>query len=101
MVYDLAADGSLGAGKVFADMKLWKGKGPGSADGIKVDAAGNVFSTGPGGIHVFAPDGTLLGSFLTGVPTANLNWGDDGTTLYITANTALCRVRLTTRGKGF
>jgi gluconolactonase len=101
MVYDLAADGSLGAGKVFADMKPWKEEGPGSADGIKVDAAGNVFSTGPGGIHVFAPDGTLLGSFLTGVPTANLNWGDDGKTLYITATTALCRVKLTTRGKGF
>jgi gluconolactonase len=101
MVYDVAADGSLGTGKIFVDMKAWKEKGPGGPDGIKVDAQGNVFSTGPGGIHVFAPDGTLLGSFLTGVPTSNLNWGDDGRTLYITANTALCRVKLTTRGKGF
>ena len=101
MAYDLSADGSLTGAKVFVDMTAWKGKGPGGPDGIKVDAAGNIFSTGPGGIHVFASDGTLLGSFLTGVPTANLNWGDDGATLYITANTALCRVKLTTRGKGF
>jgi len=101
MVYDLAADGSIASSHVFADMKPWKAKGPGAPDGIKVDAAGNVYSTGPGGVHVFASDGAHLGSFLTGVPTSNVNWGDDGSTLYITANTALCRVKLTTRGKGF
>jgi len=101
MAYELASDGSLKTTRVFVDMTGWKAKGPGGPDGIKVDKMGNVFTTGPGGVHVFASDGTLLGSFLTGVPTANLNWGDDGSTLYITANTALCRVKLTTRGKGF
>jgi gluconolactonase len=101
MAYELAADGSFKGTRIFVDMTTWKAKGPGGPDGIKVDVTGNVFTTGPGGIHVFASDGTLLGSFLTGVPTANLNWGGDGSTLYITANTALCRVKLTTRGKGF
>lgn len=68
---------------------------------MKVDAHGNLFTTGPGGIVVVAPDGTYLGSILTGEPTANCNWGDDGATLYITANKYLCRIRTTTKGNGF
>ena len=100
MVYDVKADGTLANGKVFFDATPWaKEKKPGLPDGMKVDKDGNLFATGPGGLHVFAPDGTLLGTFDTGVPTANCNWGDDGSTLYITANTALLRVKLTTKGK--
>ena len=68
---------------------------------MKLDSKGNLFATGPGGLHVFAPDGTLLGTIDTGVPTANCGWGGDGSTLYITANTALLRVRTTTKGQGF
>ena len=97
-----AADGTVGAGRVFFDATAWVGpEKPGLPDGMKVDAAGNLFATGPGGLHVFAPDGTLLGTFDTGVPTANCAWGGDGSTLYITANTALLRVKTTTRGLGF
>ena len=44
------ADGSLGAGRVFADSsKLYK-EGDGVPDGLKVDVKGNVFATGPGGV---------------------------------------------------
>ena len=68
---------------------------------MKVDATGNLFATGPGGVLVFAPDGTHLGTLATGEATANCGWGDDGSTLYITADMYLGRVRLTTRGKGF
>jgi gluconolactonase len=68
---------------------------------MKVDQDGNLFATGPGGLHVFSPDGKHLGTFDTGVPTANCAWGDDGSTLYITANTALLRVRLKTKGAGW
>ena len=99
MVYDLKPDGTLGAGKVFYDATAWaQEKRPGLPDGMKIDKAGNLFATGPGGLHVFAPDGTLLGTFDTGVPTANCAWGGDGSVLYITANTALMRVQLKTRG---
>jgi gluconolactonase len=35
------------------------------------------------------------------VPTANCGFGDDGSTLYITANDKLCRVRTATKGLGF
>ncbi len=102
MEYDVKPDGTIANGKVLFDATAWaKEKRPGLPDGMKVDKAGNLFATGPGGVLIFAPDGTHLGTFDTGVPTANCAWGDDGSTLYITANKALLRVKLTTVGKGF
>jgi gluconolactonase len=102
MVYDVKADGTLANGKVFKDVTPWvKEKRPGLPDGMKVDAQGNLWATGPGGVLVFAPDGTHLGSIETGVPTANCAFGEDGTILYITANTALLRVKTGTKGLGF
>ena len=95
-------DGTLGKSRVFFDARtLPKPARPGSNDGMKVDAQGNLFATGPGGISVFAPDGTLLGRINTGVPTSNCRFGDDGSTLYITANTWLCRIRTATKGVEF
>ena len=44
------------------------------------------------------PDGTLLGRILTGVPTANVAWGEDGSTLFITANHRVLRLRTRTQG---
>jgi gluconolactonase len=90
MRYDVAADGTLGSGRVFADMT---GKGDGLADGIKVDARGNVYSTGPGGVWVFSPDGTHLGTIATPEIPANCGWGDDGKTLYMTAGTSIYRIK--------
>lgn len=98
MAFPVAADGTLGPGRLFADASRWAGHGPGVADGIKTDRSGNVFTTGPGGVHVLSREGDYLGAFITGVATANLNWGGDGSTLYITADTKLLRVRLTTKG---
>ena len=52
----------------------------GLPDGMKVDRAGNLFATGPGGMLVFDPDGSHLGTLNTGEATANCGWGDDGST---------------------
>ncbi len=96
--FPVNADGSLGASRVFADAsKLYK-EGDGVPDGLKVDVKGNVFATGPGGVLVYAPDGTLLGRILTGVPTANVAFGEDGSTLFITANHRVLRLRTRTQG---
>jgi gluconolactonase len=57
-----------------------------------------VFATGPGGVFVFDKEGKHLGTLATGVPTANCAWGDDGSTLYITADTRLVRVKTKTKG---
>ena len=101
MAFPVKADGTIGPGRVFADVTSSVGTKKGLPDGMKVDAAGNLFATGPGGVLVFAPDGTHLGTFDTGQATANCGWGEDGTVLYITADMYIGRVRLTTKGKGF
>lgn len=102
MAFPVKADGTLDAGKVFFDSTQWvKDKKPGLPDGLKVDAAGNVFATGPGGVIVFDKTGKHLGTLATGVPTANCGWGDDGSTLYITADKQLVRVKTKTKGAGW
>lgn len=73
----------------------------GSPDGLKADTSGNLFATGPGGVLVISSSGKLLGRIDTTQPTANCAWGDDGSTLYITADMSLCRVRTKTSGVGF
>jgi gluconolactonase len=95
-------DGTLGASKVFYDATPWiKEHKKGLPDGLKVDKDGNLFATGPGGVHVFTPAGEHLGTLDTGYATANVAWGDDGSVLYITADKTLCRVKTRTKGKGF
>jgi gluconolactonase len=101
MAYDLSLDGSVSNGRVFFDTTPLRKNGPGAPDGMKVDRDGNVLTTGPGGVLVLTPKGEYLGTIVTGIPTANLAFGDDGSTLYITANDKLCRVRTTTKGLGF
>ncbi|MFM7522534.1 MAG: SMP-30/gluconolactonase/LRE family protein [Planctomycetota bacterium] len=98
-VFAVQADGTLDAGKTFFDgTALFQKRKKGLPDGLKVDTAGNLFATGPGGVLVIAPDGTHLGTILTGQATANCAFGDDGSTLYVTADSHLCRVRLATKG---
>jgi gluconolactonase len=103
MAFPVKDDGTLGEGRVFFDATKWVGQPDkkGLPDGMKVDRDGNVFATGPGGVLVFAPDGTHLGTFATGEATANCGWGGDGSVLYITADMYLGRVKLNTKGKGF
>ena len=72
--------------------------GGGAPDGMTADLAGNLFATGPGGVWVFAPDGTHLGTIQPDEVPANVGWGEDGRTLYMTARTGLYRIRLTTEG---
>jgi len=103
MSFDVKEDGTLGQGKVFFDAtEATKNKAlKGLPDGLKVDKEGNLFATGPGGVYVLSPDGTHLGTLVTGEANGNCAWGDDGSVLYITADMYLARIRLTTRGVGF
>jgi gluconolactonase len=96
MAYDIDENGASN-GRVFHDVN--DQTAPGAADGMKVDLAGNLFATGPGGVWIFAPDGTHLGTIAIGEVTANVGWGDDGRTLYMTASTGLYRIRLSTEGQ--
>ena len=102
MAYDLQPDGTIARGRVFFDAAPFVAQGRiGAPDGMKVDSNGNLFATGPGGVLVFSPNGKHLGTILTGERTANVAFGDDGSTLYITADHTLMRIRLSTKGLGF
>ena len=101
LVYNVTADGTVTKGRLFADASSWKKPPFFGADGLKVDREGNVFGARPGGISIFSPDGTHLGSIETGMPTSNAAWGGDGSALYITGGTAIYRIKLGTTGPGF
>jgi gluconolactonase len=82
--------------------QLWAhpvGEAPGSVDGMKFDAAGNLYCTGPGGVFVYSPDAELLGVIAVPEPVGNFTWGDpDLLTLYLCASTTLYSVRVTVPG---
>lgn len=96
-VFDVQSDGTLANGKLFASLKSASKQG--AADGMKVDIKGNVYSTAPGGVWIFAPDGELLGIIETPEPPSNIAWGDrDYKTLYITARNSIYSIRLNIQG---
>jgi len=95
--YPVKSDGSLGKGELFYDLTT-----PGAEDaidGIKVDRAGNVFVSGPGGLWIFSPSGKHLGTLRGPEHPHNMAWGDaDRQTLYLTAQTGIYRIRLNNPG---
>lgn len=101
MAFSVLDDGGVGEGRIFFEGKNLPGGRNGGGDGLKTDGQGNLFATGPGGVLVIDPQGKLLGTILTGQPTANCAFGDDGKTLYITTANYLMRIRLNVKGMGF
>ena len=96
-VFDVEADGDVRGGGVWAQVT---GEGDGAPDGMKADSADNVYCTGPGGIHVFAPDASCLGVILVPEGVANFTFGDDDSrSLFITASTSLYRTRVRVPGR--
>jgi len=96
-VYDVKPDGTVTNERLFADLK--DASQGGVPDGLKVDLEGNVYSTGPGGVWIFSPDGKLLGKISVPETATNLAWGEsDRKTLYITGSTSLYRIRLKIAG---
>jgi sugar lactone lactonase YvrE len=102
-VFDVAPDGSLSGGRVFAELR---GEGGGRPDGMKVDTQGNLWCTGPGGVWVFSPEGEHLGSIrIPERQTANVAWGQSGESLtepwnwlYMTSHIAIYRLRVSVEG---
>lgn len=96
--YEVQKDGTVGDGKVLFDATPLVNGRPGLPDGIKVDSKGNLWATGPGGVLVLTPEGRHLGTIGTGDAIANCAWGEDGSVLYLTASSRLCRIRTRTHG---
>ena len=94
--------GRLGRMRVFVDRI-----GPGSSDGLRCDAAGNVWcSFGWGdpredGVRCYAPDGTLLGKIHLPETAANLTFGGPlRNRLYVCASTSVYAIYVAARGAG-
>jgi gluconolactonase len=79
-VYTVGPDGMLGNERLFAELV---GNDPGAPDGMKCDALGNVWCTGPGGVWALDPKGNPLGRIRTPEETTNFTFGgDDMKTIY-------------------
>jgi gluconolactonase len=95
--YELQPDGSAANGRLFFDFTSFKGED--AIDGIKVDVAGNIYVSAPGGLQILSPEGKHLGTIVTPQHVHNMAWGDDdGKTLYLCARTGLYRMRLNIEG---
>ncbi len=92
--FPVQPDGTLSKGTVFFDFSQTPEEE--AIDGIKVDSEGNLFVSAPGGIWILSPQGTLLGKVVTPERPANMAWGDDGKTLYMTAHSSLYKMRVKT-----
>lgn len=98
-VFQRQADGTVDKGKVFFD-KIGDGDiNKGIPDGMKCDAEGNIYVTGPGGIWVISPEAKLLGLIEVPENVGNLNWGgDDWKTLFVCASTSLYKIDINVAG---
>ena len=95
-VFDVHDDGSLSNGRVAHDMNI---DIPGAPDGMKVDAQGNIYCTGAGGVWVFNPKGKHLGTIVTPERPSNCAWGgEDRRSLYITAGTSVYKIQVAVPG---
>jgi gluconolactonase len=96
-VWDVAKDGTLKNGRTLV-AKPASGA-PGTFDGLKVDAKGNLWTSAPGGVSVYTPSGELLGSIPVPEVTTNVAFGGkDGKTLFITAQKSVYAIRTRVRG---
>jgi gluconolactonase len=94
--FPVMKDGTLGEGKIFYNFDQTTEAE--AIDGIKVDVEGNVFISAPGGVWVVSPQGKLIGKMTGPERPANMAWGDDGKSLYLTAHTGLYKIRVMTGG---
>ncbi|HYE02818.1 MAG TPA: SMP-30/gluconolactonase/LRE family protein [Phycisphaerales bacterium] len=102
LAYAVGADGTVdpSSRRGFATTAGEDGR-PRGADGVRVDAAGNVFAATRAGVMVFAPSGERLGVIPLPDRAGATNicfGGPEGATLYITAAADVYRVALRTRG---
>jgi gluconolactonase len=95
--YEVKPDDTIANGTLFFDMR--QDNRPGVADGMRVDSAGNVYETGPGGVWIVGPDGKHLGTITAPQRPINIGFGDaDMKTLYMASHTAVYKIRLNLPG---
>jgi gluconolactonase len=102
LAFDVQEDATITNERTFFDATDMIGDtNPGLPDGLKVDIHGAVWATGPGGVLIFTPKGKHIGTIRPGPATANCGFGNDGSTLYMTSDMYLCRIKTLSLGQGF
>ncbi len=98
--YDVAPDGTLSNSRRVDEMPYGPaGELDGVPDGMKLDEAGNIYSTGPGGLWIWNSSEDLLGVLELPELPANLGWGGvDRRTMFVTARTSVYSLRVITPG---
>jgi gluconolactonase len=94
--YDVGADGKLSNPRKLIS---YPGSAPDVPDGMKVDSAGNIWTTGPGGIRILSPKGKMLGQIVLPEICANIGFAEDGKTVYLTASTSVYRLHIKIPGE--
>ena len=97
MAYDIRPDGTVANGRAL--VTYTENEGVGGPDGLKIDSAGNLWATGPGGIRILSPQGKVLGFIRMPAQTANLAFGEDGKTVFITSSDTIYKLRSQVAGK--
>lgn len=95
--YDVGTDGRVGKARVFIKYGPDERRA-GGPDGLKVDSAGNVWTTGPGGIRIVTSKGKVLGQLVLPEVAANLAFAEQGKVAYITATSSIYKLELRTPG---
>jgi gluconolactonase len=94
--YDVGADGKLSN---MRKLISYPGSAPDVPDGLKVDSAGNIWATGPGGLRIISPAGKVLGQLIVPETVANVGFAEDGKTVYLTGSTSLYRLKTKIAGE--
>jgi gluconolactonase len=95
--YDVGAGGKLSNPR---DIIKYPGPvAPDVPDGLKVDSAGNIWTTGPGGVRIISPAGKVLGQIVIPEIVANVGFAEDGKTVYLTGSTSLYRLHSKVAGE--
>jgi len=95
--YDVGADGKLSNPRNL--IKYPGAPAPDVPDGMKVDSAGNIWTTGPGGVRIISPQGKVLGQLVIPEIVANIGFAEDGKTVYLTGSTSLYRLHSKVAGE--
>ncbi len=94
--YDIGPGGKLSNPRTIIK---YPGSAPDVPDGLKVDSAGNIWTTGPGGIRIISPQGKVLGQLIVPEVVANIGFAEDGKTVYLTGSTSLYRLHTKIAGE--
>jgi gluconolactonase len=92
--YEMNHSMQIVSGKIVYDATVEAKTEKGLPDGLKVDANGNIFATGPGGIWIFDKNGVVLGKIKLLEPTSNCALTADGKTLFVTNDMNVLRIKL-------